>query len=312
MGGEACMKIDRLQYILEVAKWGSITLAAEKLHVTQSALSQAISSVEAELGHMIFVRSRKGVELTLFGQKIIQKANDVIFQYQELKTEANQWNQPLSGELKIASIPGIMPILVKVLTSLKENYPNINIEIIEKGSQEIVQDLLNNQFLIGLINVYENQLHHKELTFQHYIHGRVKICINKNSPLTRIKTLTLDQIVHQTLVIYNDETLLWFVKKIEEKYGDLQILFKTNNIDAIRIALNRDLVVTLALEHSLKYEPTLLNGENISTYVDNVDIPQIQFGVIQHKGRPLPPIYEKFLEKFKIELQNINFEGYII
>lgn len=129
--------------------------------------------------------------------------------------------------------------------------------------------------------------------------------------MTRIKTLTLDQIVHQTLVIYNDEALLWFVKKIEEKYGDLQILFKTNNIDAIRIALNRDLVVTLALEHSLKYEPTLLNGENISTYVDNVDIPQIQFGVIQHKGRPLPPIYKKFLEKFKIELQNINFEGYI-
>ncbi|WP_113927598.1 LysR family transcriptional regulator [Bacillus sp. P14.5] len=63
------MNIEQIKYILEVSKEGSITKAAERLHLSPSALSQSITQLEKELGVTIFSRSRKGTTPTSEGKK---------------------------------------------------------------------------------------------------------------------------------------------------------------------------------------------------------------------------------------------------
>ncbi|MCM2997819.1 LysR family transcriptional regulator [Paenibacillus cellulositrophicus] len=67
------MNTEKLEYLVEVARAGSISKAAEQLHVTISAVSQAITSLESEWGISIFTRSKSGVTLTPEGKIIIKK-----------------------------------------------------------------------------------------------------------------------------------------------------------------------------------------------------------------------------------------------
>lgn len=82
------MNIDQLLYVVEVAKTGSITTAAENLHVTPAGVSQSISNLEKRLGITIFARSRKGSSPTLEGKATIKKAYEIISKYQELLEES--------------------------------------------------------------------------------------------------------------------------------------------------------------------------------------------------------------------------------
>ncbi|MGE7023024.1 LysR family transcriptional regulator [Solibacillus cecembensis] len=301
------MKIDRIQYVLEVAKWKSITVAAQNLHITQSAISQSITAVEEELGNKIFIRSRKGIELTAFGIKIIEKAKHLMLTYDGLMEVANSWGDELYGHLKVATIPGTMPILINVVTLLKKEHPNVHIQIVEKGSQEIVRDVLNNHCDIGLINIYKDTKHHEDLTVETLFNGRIKVCFNNNSILAFKKSLLPQDFLNQTFVIYDDEPINWFIRNFEEHHGNLHILFKTNNTDAIRTALKNEIGITFALDYSLEYEPTILNGETNARYLENVDSTLIKFCLIQHKKQKSSPIAQAFLEKFKLEIRHCKY-----
>lgn len=72
------MHIEQLEYIVEVTKTGSLSVASKNLHITQSALSQSIKQLEAEIGVKIFRRSSQGTIPTDEGKILIQKAKEVL------------------------------------------------------------------------------------------------------------------------------------------------------------------------------------------------------------------------------------------
>lgn len=152
------MHLEQLEYIVEIAKAGSLTKAAQNKHVTLSAISQSLSSLEAELGIALFTRSRLGAVPTSEGRVIIKKAFEVLSKIEEIQEEAQSSANTLSGELRLATIPGPMDLLVNAVSSFKKDYPQIRIEIAEKGSQEILEDIGQDKLDIGLIIMYEGLL----------------------------------------------------------------------------------------------------------------------------------------------------------
>lgn len=107
------MKIEQLEYITEVAKSGSLSLAARKLYITQSAISQSITSLEAELGVKIFRRSRIGTTPTDTGKKIIKKALETLEKLDELKMETDLNLNLVDGNLRIGTIPSPLMYCLK-------------------------------------------------------------------------------------------------------------------------------------------------------------------------------------------------------
>src|SRR5437868_2594323 len=97
------MNFEQLEYIKEVMETRSMSIAAENLHVSQSAISQSISLLEKEFGVQIFKRSRLGTIATEEGKKIIRKILEVLKKANELKEEVHSITSSYSGELKIAS-----------------------------------------------------------------------------------------------------------------------------------------------------------------------------------------------------------------
>lgn len=183
------MHIEQLEYIVKVAETGSISIAAENLHVSQSGISQSITRLEDELGVKIFKRHRRlGAVPTNEGKILIKKAYEVLIRLQEFKEEAQSFNTVTSGNLKLSSIPGFMLFLLEPLASFKNAFSNVNIEVSEKERKDIIELVENNQIDIGLITIYDDLIKKREdLKFEVILEGKMQVYVSKSSPIAKTK-----------------------------------------------------------------------------------------------------------------------------
>jgi LysR family hydrogen peroxide-inducible transcriptional activator len=138
------MTITQLQYVLAVAEYRNFTLAAEKCFVTQPTLSMQIQKIEEELKIQIFDRTKKPIQLTDIGEKIIAQAKNIIIEADRIKDIVEHQKGFIGGEFKLGIIPTIMPTLLPMfLTNFIKKYPKVKLIIEELNTDEIINRLKN-------------------------------------------------------------------------------------------------------------------------------------------------------------------------
>lgn len=291
------MQLEQLEYVIEIAKAGTISKASKNLHVTQSAVSQSISSLEEELGVTLFHRSRTGTIPTEEGQRVIQMAFEITQKIQKVKTEMQIEKMAVSGELKLASIPTFMEFLLNPLAEFNADFPKVNIEIKEQETQEIIDAIKKNLVDIGMIAIHEGL---KELTedleFKPLINGEMKVYVNHHSPLAIYDTVTPQDLINSTIVMYNGDYVKWFVNDFLDNVGPLNILFKSNNVDVIRKAIFKNLAISFAPNwYSRNHEFPIKNRVKI-LHFENHSPAKMAFGLVHSKKRNLSASSEKFIK----------------
>jgi LysR family hydrogen peroxide-inducible transcriptional activator len=138
------MTITQLQYVLAVAEYKNFTLAAEKCFVTQPTLSMQIQKVEEELNILIFDRSKKPIQLTEIGQKIVTQAKKIVNEADRIQDIVEQQKGFIGGEFRLGIIPTIMPTLLPMfLTNFIKKYPKVKLIIEELNTEELIAKLKN-------------------------------------------------------------------------------------------------------------------------------------------------------------------------
>jgi len=138
------MTITQLQYVLAVAEHKNFTLAAEKCFVTQPTLSMQIQKIEEELNVQIFDRSKKPIQLTDIGQKIVNQAKNIVIEADRIKDIVEHQKGFIGGEFRLGIIPTIMPTLLPMfLNNFIKKYPKIKLIIEELNTDEIIVRLKN-------------------------------------------------------------------------------------------------------------------------------------------------------------------------
>jgi LysR family transcriptional regulator, hydrogen peroxide-inducible genes activator len=138
------MTITQLQYVLAVAEHKNFTLAAEKCFVTQPTLSMQIQKVEEELDIVIFDRSKKPIQLTEVGQKIVAQAKNIVNEADRIQDIVDQQKGFIGGEFRLGIIPTVMPTLLPMfLNNFIKKYPKVKLIIEELNTSEIVTKLKN-------------------------------------------------------------------------------------------------------------------------------------------------------------------------
>ncbi len=138
------MTITQLQYVLAVAEHKNFTLAAEKCFVTQPTLSMQIQKVEEELKIQIFDRTKKPIQLTDIGQKIVNQAKNIVNEADRMKDIVEQQKGFIGGEFRLAIIPTIMPTLLPMfLNTFIKKFPKVKLIIEELNTDEIILKLKN-------------------------------------------------------------------------------------------------------------------------------------------------------------------------
>ena len=136
------MTITQLFYVLAVAENQNFTKAAEKCFVTQPTLSMQIQKLEGELNILIFDRSKKPIELTEVGRKIVNQARNIVNEADRIKDIVDQQKGFIGGEFKLGIIPTIMPTLLPMfLKTFVKKYPKVKLKIEELTTDEIISRL---------------------------------------------------------------------------------------------------------------------------------------------------------------------------
>ncbi len=143
------MTLTQLSYALAVAKYKNFTIAAEHCFVTQPTLSMQIQKLEDELDTQIFNRSKKPIQLTDIGSKIIDQAKIILDESNRINDIVDQQKGFIGGDFKLGIIPTIMPTLLPLfLKTFIKKYPKVNLKIEELTTEDIVSKLSD-----GLIDV---------------------------------------------------------------------------------------------------------------------------------------------------------------
>lgn len=138
------MTITQLKYVLAVAEHKNFTLAAEKCFVTQPTLSMQIQKIEEELSILIFDRSKKPIQLTDIGHKIVNQAKNIVNEADRIHDIVEQQKGFVGGEFRLGIIPTIMPTLLPMfLNNFIKKYPKVKLIIEELNTDEIITKLNN-------------------------------------------------------------------------------------------------------------------------------------------------------------------------
>lgn len=135
------MNIQNLEYFIVMAEEHNLTRAAERLHVSQQALSNHLQRLEDELGCRLFER-RSGLELTYSGKCFLESANRMLDIHRQTLNAINDVNQNIRGELKLGIShtrgQAILPLLIP---SFSRIYPEVELSIVEASTKTLEEDL---------------------------------------------------------------------------------------------------------------------------------------------------------------------------
>ncbi|GGF27992.1 hydrogen peroxide-inducible genes activator [Echinicola rosea] len=146
------MTIQQLEYVLAVDKHRHFGHAAEACFVTQPTLSAQIHKLERELDVVIFDRSKMPVIPTEIGQQLIEQAKRVVSESKGIYEMISQLKGNISGVIKLGIIPTLAPHLLHLfIRNFLEKYPNVQLQVEELITEEIIKRLRNDELDLGIV-----------------------------------------------------------------------------------------------------------------------------------------------------------------
>lgn len=298
------MNIEKLEYLVEVAKTGSFSIASQNLFVSQSAISQSIISIEKKLGVKLFERSRgNSAILTSDGEEIIAIVKELFIKYQELIEKAQIINNNVNGKLKISTTPGFFAVLLKPISAIRDDYPKINIEIFQKPGQDIIEDILEERSDIGVLPFIKHLLENNDgLVYHNLFEAKMKLMVNKNSSLAEEAFVTPQQILNETLITYDGEFIHWFKKLFYKQFGAMNELFTTTNTDTLKKAVEENLGVSFVPAfNGVNYN---LSDDVILLDIKDYDAVNLQYVWIMSSKKHCSIMIKDYISKLKEELNS--------
>jgi DNA-binding transcriptional LysR family regulator len=146
------MLLNQIEAFVEVARAGSISRAAERLGVTQPALTGRIQGLEASLGARLFVRGRTGARLTEAGRTLLPYADRALIALARGRELVSQVNGGEAGRLAIGAAPAVSTyVLPAVLRHFQALHPRVQLSVRSGHSEEILEMVLREEVEVGLM-----------------------------------------------------------------------------------------------------------------------------------------------------------------
>lgn len=148
------LKLQQLAIFDQVVESGSILAASRKLHMTQPAVSKSIHELEDHFEQALFVRTRKGVQLTDFGHMLRRHSASVLADLRHLADDLNAWSSGVTGKVIVGTlISAAAHLLPRAVTRLREMAPNVVVDVRVGSNDVMFPDLARGQLdvVVGLL-----------------------------------------------------------------------------------------------------------------------------------------------------------------
>jgi DNA-binding transcriptional LysR family regulator len=179
------MKFEQLTYFLETARTEHIGKAAKALHISPSAISHSIAQLEEELGRELFVKKGKRIFLTSHGKLLMERAEKLLREVQEIKEEVAAENLELQGHFRMAASHDLCEkYLTSAWVKLQNESQRLTGEVFMYRSSQVVAGVISKELDLG---VCFSPVAHPELQQRALKTGQILIAARVGHPLFKKK-----------------------------------------------------------------------------------------------------------------------------
>jgi DNA-binding transcriptional LysR family regulator len=239
------MQIESLKVFCDLAETESFTKAAQINEVTQSAVSQQISSLERLFKSLLIERSKKKFRLTREGQVLYEYSKQIVGTYDGLQHKLQEIKDIISGTIRIATIYSIgLHDLPKYLKRYLKAYPTVHVHVEYRRANQVYDDVLSNVVDLGLV-AYPS----KDPKIEVYPlrkEALVLIC-HPQHPLAKQKTLKLKTLSGQKFIGFEPDipTRKALDKILKEHSIEVQHVMEFDNVETVKRAVEIDAGVAI-------------------------------------------------------------------
>lgn len=218
------MEIRVLRYFLAVAREGTITGAANFLHVTQPTLSRQLMDLEKELGQKLFIRSSHNITLTNEGMILRKRAQEIVDMVDKTETDFRNIKDEISGEIFIGGgETASIKYIAEAIKEIQEDYPNIKYIFFSGNAEDVTEKLDKGLIDFGILIQPTDISKYAYLSFPAY--ERWGVIMRKDTQLAQKTEITVDDLLDIPLIMprqvenrtnTRNSYVQWFGNKMEK------------------------------------------------------------------------------------------------
>lgn len=285
------MTIRTLEIFAAVAEHGTMSAAARSLHISQSAVSQAVVDLERTYGVLLFERYAHTLHLTHIGQMLLTYARQTFQLSQE--TEAFLLNANRRSRLRVgASVTVGTTILCPLLDQLRKLYEGIDLEVAVSNTHDIEEKLINYELDVALV---EGQVSHEDLIVETVIHDALVLVCGREHPFFGRTDVGLEELNGQTFLFREEgsATRAQLEKALKDNKVRYSVGWICNDPEIIQTATIFNFGIT-ALSPLIVQE-NVKNGLLWSFSVAGLEVER-RFSLVYHKNKYHAKAFDSFRE----------------
>jgi DNA-binding transcriptional LysR family regulator len=292
------MQIESLKMFCDLAETESFTKAAQINNVTQSAVSQQISSLERLFRSLLIERSKKKFRLTREGQVLYDYSKQIIDTYDSLHNKLQEIKNIVSGTVRVATIYSIgLHDLPPYMKRFLKTYPTVNVHVEYRRADEVYDDVVSNVVDLGLVAYPQRD-------------GRVDVVplrkeamvltVNPHHPFAKAKSVKLKDLQGQKFIGFQSDipTRKAIDKQLKDAGVTVQYVMEFDNIETVKRAVEIEAGVAIVPQSTISQE--VGKGTLAEVRIDDGDLTR-PLGAIYKKGKVLSPAMKQFIATLKNE-----------
>jgi DNA-binding transcriptional LysR family regulator len=290
------MQIESLKVFCDLAETESFTKAAQINGVTQSAVSQQISSLERLFKSLLIERSKKKFRLTREGQVLYDYSKQIISTFESLHSQLQELKDIISGTIRVATIYSIglhdLPPYVK---KFMKSYPTVNVHVEYRRANQVYDDVLGNVVDMGLV-AYPTKDAKLEIVPLHK--DSLVVISHPHHPFAKQKNVKLKGLVGQKFVGFEpDIPTRKAIDKILREHGvSVNNVMEFDNIETVKRAVEIDAGIAIVPQRTVSQEVAKETLAAVPLEGGNFFRP---LAAIYKKNKVLSPAMKQFLAILK-------------
>ncbi len=278
--------LKQIRYFVAVSQYGTVSRASQEMSISQSAITEAIKDLEADLGVTLFERHSRGLNLTMRGNQFLRHAEKILA---DVSVARNTFENPHEGEggrlqLGVTSLMAGY-VLSDVLSRYRRVRPGVEVTAIEDGAEYLEHLLIGGELDVAVL-LAGGQRDRMALNTEILNVSPFRLWMPAGHPLTAKESISLDDVTSEPLIMLRVDEMDDAAESLLSALGRRpRVAFRTRSVEAVRSLVATGAGVTLLPD--LVYRPWSLEGDRIESRDVSGTLPVIHVAVVWRKGAPL-------------------------
>ncbi|GIK71791.1 MAG: LysR family transcriptional regulator [Chloroflexota bacterium] len=251
------LNLYKLEIFATVVQTGSFSAAAERLLMTQPAVSQHIQDLEASLGARLFQRGRRGVTLTPAGETLHSYTQEILRLLAEAENAVTDVQHLASGQVTVAATPGVgVYRLPDWVHAFRQQYPNLSVAVETSTTPHIIAGLRSRKMDVGFVEGELDEAEPDGVGVLELETNEQFVVVGPKHPWWGRTSVRLEDLAGKSMVMRqrNSQTRIWLDNELQVAGVSVIVAAEFDNVESIKRAVAKGKDIAILPDYAVRSE----------------------------------------------------------